>query len=566
MSPEVRGAGRRATAAGALPQATRTLDRFLNGVGLAALSAIQWSALVVTVLTGAIYVATLLPGVSFGDWGEMQSIPYQLGVAHPTGYPLAVLIGKLWSFLPIGSVAYRANLLSAVEMSLALGVVVLIMGRLGVRPLVAASLAIVLAAVPTVWAAATTARVDALHLLLVTLLLHRALCWAQHRRPRDLGLAALLAGLALANHMLTLMVAPFVALYVVWVGRHELIRRPVLIPAAALAGVAGLAVYLYIPIRAAFGPSWVYGQLLTPDGFWYLVSGAMFRSNMQFLSTAGLANFAAHVGPLVGLTAARWHPLLLAAAATGWAVMLRRNPAFAVLEAVLVIAGVYFYVNYYGDLEHYLLLSWLIIAVCIAVAFEALIASGTRALDGAAGEGEPSRQARGSPVAAIAGAALLTFAGLSVGLGWKANDLSHDVRGQAFVDQVFATLPEDAVLLTYWDAIEPLWYAHCVEGRRPDLLILASSTPTTQGCQDFHGDIARLAVQRPTYALLPFDQDYAGLERQFRLNPVESLLAPYGHPYPDVHRDLMQVLPLGAYLGPRSAADLQDARVVPGGP
>jgi len=219
---------------------------------------------------------------------------------------------------------------------------------------------------------------------------------------------------------------------------------------------------------------------------------------------------------------------------------------------VLVTVGVYFYVNYYGDLEHYLLLPWLIIAVCCAVAFEALIAWGTRALDGAGSEGEPASRAsraRRLPVGAIAGAALLAFAGLGVGLGWHANDLSHDDRGQAFVDEVFATLPRDAVLLTYWDAIEPLWYAHCVEGRRPDLLILASSNIATQGCQDFHGAIATLVAERQTYALLPFDQDYAGLSGSFQLQPVKSLLVPYGHPYPDIRRDLVQVLPLGSRVG-----------------
>lgn len=57
-----------------------------------------------------------------------------------------------------------------------------------------------LGAVPTVWAAATVAEVNPLHLLIVALLLHRALVWEESRRTRDLRIGALLLGLALGNH------------------------------------------------------------------------------------------------------------------------------------------------------------------------------------------------------------------------------------------------------------------------------------------------------------------------------------------------------------------------------
>ena len=58
--------------------------------------------------------ATLAPTVLAGDGGEFQFVPYLLGVAHPTGYPLYTLLGWLWShLLPVGDVAYRMNLFSA---------------------------------------------------------------------------------------------------------------------------------------------------------------------------------------------------------------------------------------------------------------------------------------------------------------------------------------------------------------------------------------------------------------------------------------------------------------------
>ncbi|HEY8871066.1 MAG TPA: DUF2723 domain-containing protein [Candidatus Limnocylindrales bacterium] len=541
--PEVRD--ERRTAASVAKDRLASLERGVLGVRswVDDRTNIQATAGVVALVALGIYVATLLPGVSFGDWSEMQAIPYQLGIAHPTGYPLAVLLGKLWSLLPIGSVAYRANLLSAVEVSTALGVAVLLMGRLAVRPLVAGPLAIVVAAVPTVWEAATTARVDGLHFLLVTLILHRALLWGQERRPTDFVLVALLTGLSLANHLLTVMVAPFVALFVLWVGHRELLRRPLLVPAAAVAGVAGLSLYLYIPIRAAIGPSWAYGHLLKLDDFWYLVSGTMFRADMKFLTAAGLQNFMAGWPHLWALIQARWPAVLLAVALAGLGATFRRDRGLAVLTVVLVLANVYFYVNYHGDLEHYLLLTWLLIAACTAVAIDAAIAFVTRALAGPAIRWPSARSLRMLPVGVVAGAVLVAFAGSVVRSNWAANDRSSDHRGDAFVQQLFAVLPENAVLLSYWDALEPLWYAHCVEGLRPDLTILATSDPTTQGCQDFHGDVAALVPERPTYALFVFDWDYDALRREFDLTPVARILVPYGHPYPEYSRDLMRVMP-----------------------
>lgn len=41
-----------------------------------------------------VYLPTLLPAPSVDDWAEMQWIPARLGIPHPTGYPLYVLLGK----------------------------------------------------------------------------------------------------------------------------------------------------------------------------------------------------------------------------------------------------------------------------------------------------------------------------------------------------------------------------------------------------------------------------------------------------------------------------------------
>ena len=99
---------------------------------------LAWTVpVIVGVVALVVYARTLLPGIAFGDWGEMQTIPHVLGVAHPTGYPTYIMLAWLAEHVPIGSVAFRANLLLAVFVSAALGTLTLISIRLGVRPVIA---------------------------------------------------------------------------------------------------------------------------------------------------------------------------------------------------------------------------------------------------------------------------------------------------------------------------------------------------------------------------------------------------------------------------------------------
>ncbi len=67
-----------------------------------------------------IYLLTLGDHVGRADTFEFQVVAPQLGIAHPTGYPLYILIGKLFSFLPINSMAWRINLTSAAFATLAI--------------------------------------------------------------------------------------------------------------------------------------------------------------------------------------------------------------------------------------------------------------------------------------------------------------------------------------------------------------------------------------------------------------------------------------------------------------
>ena len=134
------------------------------------------------------YLRTMLPATAFWDTGEAQTVPYTLSIFHPTGFPFYTLVGWAWSHIPVGSVAWRMNLLSGVCVALAAGLVVLTIGQLAAerhRWTVAAGagiggLAFAFASEP--WRNAIRADVHALHILLAALLIWLLISWRTARR------------------------------------------------------------------------------------------------------------------------------------------------------------------------------------------------------------------------------------------------------------------------------------------------------------------------------------------------------------------------------------------------
>ncbi|MBN1936037.1 MAG: DUF2723 domain-containing protein, partial [Anaerolineae bacterium] len=179
----------------------------------------RWASMLLFVGVLTLYLLTLSPGALGGDAGELQFVPAILSLPHPTGTPLYILLGKLWSLLPFGpNVAWRMNLLAAVSAALA---VVLVYQAIYVRlerliPALAAALS--LAVGLTFWQQAVLADKYAFNALLVSLVLYFTLRWSQNRSPRDLNLLALCYGLSLTHHRTMLLFAPALLGYVWW---HE---------------------------------------------------------------------------------------------------------------------------------------------------------------------------------------------------------------------------------------------------------------------------------------------------------------------------------------------------------
>jgi asparagine N-glycosylation enzyme membrane subunit Stt3 len=200
----------------------------------------------------AVYVRTLAPTVMWYDMGEFATASYVLGVAHNTGYPLYLLLGKLFTLLPIGDIAYRVNLMSAFFGAMTVFLLYLIVNHLTLRRSAAFFAALTIAVTSTLWSNATWAVSYDLNAFLTLLILFLLMKWRASGLISNLYLAVLTFGLSLGNHRLILVMLVPLA-YSIWLnqrtGLQRLERKQFLL--LGLLFLVGFSVNLYLPIRAS---------------------------------------------------------------------------------------------------------------------------------------------------------------------------------------------------------------------------------------------------------------------------------------------------------------------------
>jgi len=186
-----------------------------------------------------LYVRTLAPSLLYGDSAEFQTIAYTLGIGHPTGYPVYILLAKLFTFLPVGDIAYRVNLLSAVAAALTVSLVYLILRKLGARQVPAALSVFFLAFAALFWKHASIAEIYATSALCLAFILYSILTWKESENPRWLFAAGLLGGLSLGIHTTVALSGIAILLYLVLS-----IRQKADWLQAALGALFGIVIFL----------------------------------------------------------------------------------------------------------------------------------------------------------------------------------------------------------------------------------------------------------------------------------------------------------------------------------
>ena len=220
----------------------------------------------------ALYVLTLAPTTAMWDASEYITAAYTLGIPHPPGNPLFVLLGRVATLLPFGSVAVRVNLLAAASSAVAAAIWFLVAERVLAQwferrwsRLVGASLAALLSATAfTVWnQSVVNEKVYTVSLAFFAIVSWLTVLWCDdpdgRRADRLLVLIAYLIGLGYANHPAGFLVAPAVGVAVL-ARRPRTVLRWRLVGAALLALVLGLTPFALEPIRAAHHPAMNEGE------------------------------------------------------------------------------------------------------------------------------------------------------------------------------------------------------------------------------------------------------------------------------------------------------------------
>jgi hypothetical protein len=171
------------------------------------------------------FLLTLAPTVTFWDAGELIAATRILGIPHPPGTPLLVLIGHVWGTLvPIGEWAFRTNLMTAAFSAAGAAMFFLVIHEsLGAwsgstsRLLTAAAAAFAGAFTFTNWQNSTETEAYAVAMFSIAVISWLALRWrasrGTSRAPRLLLLILFVAGLAIGNHLLALLAGPAIVVF-----------------------------------------------------------------------------------------------------------------------------------------------------------------------------------------------------------------------------------------------------------------------------------------------------------------------------------------------------------------
>src|SRR5919205_3047770 len=191
------------------------------------------AAAIVSLLVLVLYLLTLAPSTAMWDTSEYIAAAYPLGLPHPPGNPLFVLVGRVFAVLPIpGNIAVRINVLAALSSAISAGMWFLITERVLVswfperwQRVVGGALATLIGATAfTVWnQSVVNEKVYTVSLMGIAIVSWLMIRWSDEpdgrQADRLLVLVAYLLGLGYANHMGGMLAAPAVAVAV-------LVRRP----------------------------------------------------------------------------------------------------------------------------------------------------------------------------------------------------------------------------------------------------------------------------------------------------------------------------------------------------
>lgn len=205
------------------------------------------------ILAFGLYIATLNPSIFPGDGTEFITVIATGGVAHPSGYPLFTLLGKIFALIPFLNFPIKINLLSvfagASTVVLASLIIVTLTGSLSAGIFGA----LLLALSSPFWLYSVTAEVFTLHTFLISLWILSAIYFLKNPNEKKALFLIFLLALNASNHHTASLLLPILLSLLVSKRKQVKYSRFFLLKVAFISG-AGLLPYFYVPMAAKMGP------------------------------------------------------------------------------------------------------------------------------------------------------------------------------------------------------------------------------------------------------------------------------------------------------------------------
>ncbi len=430
----------------------------------------------------SVYMLTLAPSVTFFDSGEFITATWSLGSAHSPGYPLFLMYAKPFTWLPLGNIAFRINMATAVSSSLAcLGVYLLTIRLLKDEQLVEAprfsayavkgaglAAALGFSFTPRLWLQSNHDKPYPLLAFITAVIFYLLLKWREHYRDGDeqpayIYAATFLAGLSMALHQTVVLLLPAWFLLIVLADWRMLTRVKELLLATAFS-LLGFSVHLYLPLRATRDPVLNWGDTKTYTQFmWHFLRKGYPNEphprDAALLWAQVKAFNIPHEFTILGAG------LAILALVCLW--RRQRDVVIAYLAGVatflLVIVG---YFNTMAEMifltEEFFTPLYLLTAVLIGIGLYHLLAYAVARAHRPAAYG-------GKLYAVVAALYLSLPVAMCVGSYYE-NDQHNNYIAFDYATNSLRSLPRNAVMFTWGDSgAFPLWYLQWVERMREDV-------------------------------------------------------------------------------------------------
>lgn len=446
------------------------------------LSTIAARSMPLLVFSGSfvVYFFTLAPTVYGLDSAEFSAAAYNLGVPHATGYPLYLVIGKLFTYLPVGDVGYRLNFMSATFAAGAVAVAYCLALLVSRRAVVGLAVSGFLAFSFYFWASALTAEVYALHIFLTATAILLLLSWDRGGNNNLLYCAGFVWGLSFGNHLSTVLLAPaFAYLVAMAMLRGRLKWQPLTILAACF--LSTLAVYAYLPLRyAAEAVPYVLGHY-NDEGLLIRMDHTSFRGIWETLTARQFGVLFFPYGPLEYVAQVGRAGYWLFANFLGFGLVLgivgvirnyTSDPHRLTFLGLIFLSNLLFFAGYGAlDKSAMFLPVYLVWSIWLAEGTGFVLDTlDTYHPKFPAGRllGGVMRKLSRVPRAAL----VLIFPIVALSVNYSYTDLSSDTRSRDSAAMILADVEPGALVLAGWPDEAPMSYLQIVEKQRPDVQII----------------------------------------------------------------------------------------------